>query len=103
VIGIYDTGPTTSLASPNYKGMVFVGYNGTFNPVNMMNLIQKNLKSSRAVNPGPHGGKMVCGYNTTNGLVASECVWANPDHLRRRRVLQPRAAGQDRRRPQARA
>ena len=41
-----------------------------------MNLIQKNLKSSRVVNAGPHGGKMVCGYNTSNNSVASECVWA---------------------------
>jgi hypothetical protein len=76
VIGIYDMGPTTSLLAPSYKGLVFVGYNGTFNPANLMNLIQKNLKSSRAVNPGAHGGKMVCGYNTTNGAVASECAWA---------------------------
>jgi len=43
-----------------------------------MNLIQKNLTSSRVVNPGPHGGKMMCGYNTTNNSVASECVWATP-------------------------
>ena len=28
------------------------------------------------MNAGPHGGKMVCGYNTSNGSVASECVWA---------------------------
>jgi hypothetical protein len=76
VIGIYDQGPTTSLASPSYKGMVFVGYDGTFNPANLMNLIQKNLKSSRVVNAGPHGGKMVCGYDTSNNSVASECVWA---------------------------
>jgi hypothetical protein len=78
VIGIYDTGPTSSLVSSSYKGLVFVGYNGSFNPVNLMNLLQKNLKSSRAVNPGPHGGKMVCGYNTSNGSVDSECVWATP-------------------------
>ena len=25
-------GSATVLASPSYKGMVFVGYNGTFNP-----------------------------------------------------------------------
>jgi len=78
VIGIYDQGPTTSLASSSYKGLVFVGYDGTFNPTNLMNLIQKNLKSSRVVNPGPHGGKMMCGYNTSNNSVASECVWATP-------------------------
>ena len=76
VIGIYNTGSATSLASSSYKGLVFVGYNGTFNPTNLMNLVQKNLKSSRIVNAGPHGGKMVCGYNTSNNSVASECVWA---------------------------
>ena len=76
VIGIYDQGPTTSLLSSSYKGLVFVGYDGTFNPTKLMNLIQKNLTSSRVVNPGPHGGKMMCGYNTTNNSVASECVWA---------------------------
>ena len=76
LIGIYDQGPTTSLASSSYKGLVFVGYDGTFNPTNLINLVQKNLKSSRAVNAGPHGGKMVCGYNTSNNSVASECVWA---------------------------
>jgi len=76
VIGIYNTGPTTTLTSPSYKGLVFVGYDGTFNPTNLMKLIQKNLKSSRAVNAGPNGGKMVCGYNTSNNSVASECVWA---------------------------
>ena len=76
VIGIYNTGSATSLASSSYKGLVFVGYNGTFKPTNLMNLVQKNLKSSRTVNAGPHGGKMVCGYNTSNNSVASECVWA---------------------------
>ena len=76
VIGIYDQGPTTSLASSSYKGLVFVGYDVTFNPTNLINLVQKNLKSSRVVNAGPHGGKMVCGYNTSNNSVASECVWA---------------------------
>jgi hypothetical protein len=76
IIGIYDQGPTTSLASSSYKGLVFVGYDGTFNPTNLINLVQKNLKSSRVVNAGPHGGKMVCGYNTSDNSVASECVWA---------------------------
>jgi hypothetical protein len=76
VIGIYNTGSATSLASSSYKGLVFVGYDGTFNPTNLMNLIQKNLKSSRVVNAGPHGGKMMCGYNTSNNSLASECVWA---------------------------
>ena len=76
VVGIYDTGPTSLAASPDYKGLVFIGYDGTFNPTKLMNLAQKHLKSSRVVNPGPHGGKMVCGYNVSDGAASSECVWA---------------------------
>jgi hypothetical protein len=33
------------------------------------------LVSSRVVKPGPHGGQMVCGYNTSGASDASECVW----------------------------
>jgi hypothetical protein len=76
VVGIYDTGPTSSVSSPDYKGLVFIGYDGTFNPAKLMNLAQKHLKSSRVVNPGPHGGKMVCGYDVSGGAASSECVWA---------------------------
>ena len=76
VVGIYDTGPTSSASSPDYKGLVFIGYDGTFNPAKLMNLAQKHLKSSRVVNPGPHGGKMVCGYDVSDGAASSECVWA---------------------------
>jgi hypothetical protein len=81
VIGVYNTGSAKSLQSPSYKGLVFVGYDGAFNPTNLMKFIQKNLKSSRMVNAGPHGGKMMCGYNTSNNSVASECVWATSTTL----------------------
>ena len=30
------------------------------------------------MNPGPHGGKMVCGYDVSDGAASSECVWATP-------------------------
>jgi hypothetical protein len=76
VVGIYDTGPTSSVSSPDYKGLVFIGYDGTFNPAKLMNLAQRHLKSSRVVNPGPHGGRMVCGYDVSDGAASSECVWA---------------------------
>jgi hypothetical protein len=76
VIGVYDTGRSTSLESSSYKGLMFIGYDGTFNPTKLMNLVQSNLKSSRVVNAGPHGGKMVCGYDTSSGSEVSECVWA---------------------------
>ena len=42
----------------------------------MIKLVRSHLVSSRVVNAGPHGGKMVCGYNTSTGSKASECVWA---------------------------
>ena len=76
VIGIYDMGTATSLGSPTYKGLIFVGYNGTFNPQKLINLVRTQLKSSRIVSAGPHGGAMVCGYDTSSGAPASECVWA---------------------------
>jgi hypothetical protein len=76
VVGIYDMGASSSLASASYKGMVFVGYDGTFNPANVVKLVRPHLTSARVVNAGPHGGQMVCGYYTSNGQTASECVWA---------------------------
>jgi hypothetical protein len=75
VIGIYDTGQTATLTSSD-KGLIFIGYDGTFTPTKLMNLVRKNLKSSRVVNAGPHGGKMVCGYAVSDGTQASECMWA---------------------------
>jgi hypothetical protein len=76
VIGVYDMGTSSSVTSPGYKGLVFVGYNGTFNPANVMKLVRTNLVSTRVVvDPGPNGGRMMCGYNTVSGE-ASECVWA---------------------------
>ena len=76
VIGIYNMGTSSSVTSPSYKGLVFVGYDGTFTPANVMKLARKNLVSTRmVVDPGPNGGQMMCGYNTVRGE-ASECVWA---------------------------
>jgi len=76
VVGVYDMGASSSFKSASYKGLIFVGYDGTFNPTKLMNLIRKNLKSSRVVNAGPHGGQMVCGYDTSSGSPVSECAWA---------------------------
>ena len=76
VVGIYDMGASSSLASASYKGLVFVGYDGTFNPANVIKLVRSNLVSTRVVKAGAHGGQMVCGYTTSNGAAASECVWA---------------------------
>ena len=59
-----------------------------------MNLAQKHLKSSRVVNPGPHGGKMVCGYDISDGAASSECVWATTTTFGVVEYYQPREAGQ---------
>jgi hypothetical protein len=77
VVGIYDMGASSSLASASYKGMVFVGYDGTFTPATVIKLVRSNLVSTRVVKAGAHGGQMVCGYTTSNGTSASECVWAS--------------------------
>jgi hypothetical protein len=74
VTGVYDTGSVTTLTSSAYKGIVFIGYDGTFDPAAVIKIVRSHLTSSRVVEPGPHGGKMACGYNTTSGT-ASECVW----------------------------
>ena len=76
VVGVYDMGASNSFKSASYKGLMFVGYDGTFNPAKLMNLVRKNLKSSRVVNAGPHGGQMICGYDTSSGSSVSECAWA---------------------------
>ena len=75
VIGVYDTGSVHSLASGAYQGIVFFGYDGTFDQAATMKVVRAHLASSRVVDAGPHGGKMVCGYDTTGGSTASECVW----------------------------
>jgi|SRR5271166_1499258 len=74
-VGVYNLTPVTSINSSAYKGIAFVGYDGTFNPKSVINLVRSTLVSSRVVNPGPHGGDMVCGYDTSGGSGASECVW----------------------------
>ena len=40
--------------------------------------MKTQLISTRTVNPGQHGGKMMCGYNTSTGAKASECLWVTP-------------------------
>ncbi len=75
VTGAYDMSPASSIGSSAYKGIVFVGYDGTFDPAAVIKIVRADLRSSRGVNPGKHGGKMVCGYNTSGGTDASECVW----------------------------
>ena len=74
-VGVYDLAPVTSISSTSFRGIAFTGYDGTFNPKSVINLMRSTLVSSRVVNPGPHGGEMVCGYDTSGGPEASECVF----------------------------
>jgi hypothetical protein len=81
VVGIYNLGQVTSTASSAYKGIVFVGYDGTFNVANAIKVVRAHLVSSRMVYAGSHGGEMVCGYNTSTGTDTSECVWVTKSTL----------------------
>jgi hypothetical protein len=76
VTAIYDTGTSRDFTASTYDGLVFVGYDGTYDPAAVIKIVRAHLKSSRLVEPGPHGGQMACGYNTTGGTESSECVWA---------------------------
>ena len=62
--------------------MVVVAYDGTFNPDAVIKLEQAKLVSSRAVPAGPHGGKMLCGYNTSTGSDGQRVRVGHQDHLR---------------------
>ncbi|MDQ2813384.1 MAG: hypothetical protein M3Z75_16325 [Actinomycetota bacterium] len=75
IFGIYDYGSVSSINAAGYKGIVFTGYNGTFNPAAVIKLERAKLVSSRTPAAGPHGGQMICGYSTVNGPESSECLW----------------------------
>jgi hypothetical protein len=74
-VGVYDLTPVKSVTSSAFKGIVFVGYDGTFNPKTVIQLVRSTLVSPRVVKPGPHGGDMICGYDTSGGSDASQCLW----------------------------
>jgi hypothetical protein len=78
VVAMYDLGPVTSTSSSDFKAIGFIGYDGTFNPAAVIKYERTQLRSTRMVNAGPHGGEMMCGYNTSSGTDASECVWVTP-------------------------
>jgi hypothetical protein len=75
VTAIYDTGRSSDFTASTYNGLVFIGYDGTYDPAAVIKIVRSHLKSSRVVAPGSHGGEMACGYNVTTGADASECVW----------------------------
>jgi len=88
VVGIYTLGTVPTISSIDFRGILFVGFNGKFDPAAVIKVAQSELVSSRVVNAGPHGGDMVCGYNTSNRKDASECVWATPTTLGEVQFLQ---------------
>jgi hypothetical protein len=75
VTAMYDLGHVTNVNSSDFKAVGFIGYGGTFNPTAVIEYMKTRLVSTRMVSPGPHGGEMMCGYNTAEGSDASECVW----------------------------
>ena len=75
VVAIYDLGSVTNPSSSEFKAAVFVGYDGTFKPAEVIKYEQTQLVSTRMVNAGPHGGQMMCGYDRSTGSDASECLW----------------------------
>ena len=74
-MAIYNLGSVTSPTASGFKAAVFVGYEGTFNPAAVIKYEQSQLTSTRTVDPGSHGGDMMCGYNHSTGSAASECLW----------------------------
>jgi hypothetical protein len=81
VVGVYNRGTAQAITSPGFKAIVFIGFNGTFEPKEVVKQVQSGLRSTRVVPAGPHGGQMVCGYNDDQGHLSSECVWATKTTL----------------------
>jgi hypothetical protein len=78
LIAMYNLSRVTNVWADNYKAVAFVGFDGTFNPNAVIQYMKTQLISTRMVSAGPHGGLMMCGYNTSSGRKASECLWVTP-------------------------
>ena len=81
VFGVYYLpGSSQFVEAAKFKGFYVIGANGTFNVNKIMAHEQSSMQSHQSVNPGPHGGKMLCGIvkSTTTGRLGSACVWATP-------------------------
>jgi len=74
-VAVYNLSSVTDPSASDFKAAEFIGYEGTFNPSKVIKYEQTQLVSTRMVNPGPHGGEMMCGYNRSAGSDASECLW----------------------------
>jgi hypothetical protein len=62
-------------SSSLFKAVEFVGYDGTFDPAKVITYEKTQLASTSMVNPGPHGGQMMCGEDTSSGSDNTECLW----------------------------
>jgi len=78
LIAMYNMSPVTNVWANTYKAVAFVGLDGTYNPDAVISYMKTRLISTRMVSPGAHGGLMMCGYNTSTGQKASECLWVTP-------------------------
>jgi len=78
VIAVYNLTPVSSMSATGFKAITFVGFDGTFSPDAVITYMKTQLSSTRTVSAGPHGGRMMCGYNTSTAVNASECVWVTP-------------------------
>ncbi len=79
VVAMYDLTPVTNPSASNFEAISFLGYQGTFNVNSVIAFERAQLRSSRIVTAGTHGGKMICGYAGSAGAEASECVWVTKD------------------------
>ncbi len=75
VVAVYDLTAVSSPSASDFQAIRFVGWDGRFDPKEVIKLEKTHLQSTRMVSPGPHGGEMMCGYNDSGGADASECVW----------------------------
>jgi hypothetical protein len=62
-------------SSPLFKAAEFVGYDGTFDPAKVITYEKTQLASTTTVSPGPHGGQMMCGEDTSSGSDNTACLW----------------------------
>jgi len=75
VVAMYDLTSVSTPSASNFEAIAFAGWDGKFNPKEVIKLEKAQLHSARMVSPGPHGGEMMCGYNHDSGADASDCVW----------------------------
>jgi hypothetical protein len=75
VFGIYELGPGTARRAGPV--VVFSGYNGTFNPQEVIRTESDGTGAKiSAVAAGPHGGSAVCLSAGSGASAGGACIWA---------------------------